>query len=79
MSVIAKVEPLYILEQGVSRDVVCRVTKFTGLALPEVRIVYFPADITTDELEAEIAGMMETAEIHIQACFYLPVKRVDFP
>lgn len=73
MSVVVKVEPLYILETPQTRNVVCRVSKFTGVPKPEVRIMYFDSEADQDQIEADIAGSMECDDIQFQLVFYLPV------
>lgn len=75
MSQIAKVEPLFIREYNLTREVVCRVTVYTGLKLPQARIMYFDADISQDDLEAAVAGATECDQIQVQTVFYLPVTR----
>lgn len=72
MEVTVKVEPLYINETRLNRQVVCRVTKFTGIPKPESRIMYFDCNAEQAEIEAEIAAQYDTADIQFQLCFYLP-------
>lgn len=79
MSAIAKVEPLFIRKGSLSREVVCRVTVYEFGHPPQAHVRYFPVEINTTELEAEIVGQFGVNQVQVQACFWLPEVDDEFP